>query len=87
MEGTPNRPAVSERDREYMRRMGEFKARSHRFAYERHMELSLADRLRLSERKSQEYRTPERVLKQAEAKADEMRRFYKRAKDLGVYRT
>jgi hypothetical protein len=71
---------ASERDRAYMRRLGEYKASSHREALESHLALSLEERL---ERSWQLY---ELFREEARESADDdgALRFFARARSLGL---
>ncbi|MBX3028163.1 hypothetical protein KF840_25015 [bacterium] len=72
---------VSDRDREYMRRIGAYKELSHREAQAEHLAASLDERLRRSWRLSQRYRRRGR----RDDAADDPTPFYARARELGLY--
>jgi len=74
--------AVSDRDREYMRRLGELKAESHREAQERHLALPIEERLR----RSWELYLRFRSTVDQSAREDDPSPFYDRARALGLYR-
>lgn len=71
---------VSDKDREYMRRLGVYKELSHREAQAEHLSLSLDERLRRSWRLYQRYRHLVRRDDQ-----DDPTPFYDRARELGLY--
>jgi hypothetical protein len=71
--------AVSERDREHMRRVGSYKALSHSEAQAEHLALPLDERLRRSWRLYELYR---HRLRNDDA-ADDAAQFYARARQLG----
>jgi hypothetical protein len=71
---------VSERDREYLRRLGDYKAESHAEALQRHRCLSLAERLRRSWALSQQLR------EHGTTRWDDPSPLYDRARALGLYR-
>ena len=73
---------VSDRDREYMRRIGEYKEASHREATERHLAASLEERL---ERSWQLYLAG-RDEASLDRRDDDPTAFYDRARALGLYR-
>lgn len=73
--------SVSDDDREYMRRIGVYKALSHREAQAEHLALPLDERFRRSLRLSQRYR---HRLPRDESQ-DEPTPFYDRARALGLY--
>jgi len=73
---------VSEKDREYMRRIGVYKDLSHREAQAAHLSLSLDERLRRSWRLYLRYRHRVRH----DDPADDPAQFYERARQLGLYK-
>ena len=73
---------VSERDRDFMRRLGEAKAASHTEAAARHGALPVAVRLR----RSWELYLAGRSPNTPEARDDDPTPFYERARILGLYR-
>ena len=75
--------SVSEKDREYMRRIGVYKDLSHHEAQAAHLSLSLDERLRRSWRLYQQYR--HRVRR--DDPEDNPAEFYARARRLGLYET
>ena len=72
---------VSERDRAYMRRLGEYKEASHREALESHLALPIAERL---ERSWQLYELFRGERPEAERGEDPLE-FYEKARRLGLY--
>jgi hypothetical protein len=72
---------ASEHDREYMRRIGVYKALSHREAQAEHLARPLAERFRRSLRLSRRYRRTPR----AADLHDDPTPFYDRARELGLY--
>ncbi|MEW6270311.1 MAG: hypothetical protein AB1689_13555 [Thermodesulfobacteriota bacterium] len=71
---------VSQADRDYFARIGEHKRRSHAEACAEHRALSLAERLERS------WRLHERFPDAPDAKPEaDPRRFYDRARELGLY--
>jgi hypothetical protein len=74
--------AVSDEDREYMRRIGVYKALSHREAQAEHLAGSLDERLRRSWRLYQRFR---HRVRHANA-TDDPTPFYDRARELGLYK-
>ncbi len=74
--------AVSEKDREYFRRVGGIKAASHAEATAEHLALSLGARLR----RSWELYLAHRDERQGDAREDDPSGFYDRARALGLYR-
>lgn len=72
--------AVSGRDREHMRKLGEAKAQSHRDALAEHLALSLGERLERSWRLYLAFRDPN-----APPRDDDPTPFYDRARRLGMY--
>lgn len=74
--------AVSEHDREVMRRIGAYKAESHAAALARHLSLSISERLR----KSWELFLGRRRLASTSARVDDPTAFYDRARALGSRR-
>jgi hypothetical protein len=72
--------SVSEKDREYMRRIGVYKDLSHREAQAAHLALSLDERLRRSWRLYLRYR--HRVRR--DDPQDDPAQFYARARQLGL---
>ena len=73
---------VSERERAYMRRIGDLKAASHQSAQEQHRSLDLAERLRRSWHLYETYRDDVDL----QRRVDDPRPFYDRARALGLYR-
>lgn len=73
---------VSDREREYMRRIGEYKSASHRDAQDRHLALTLAERL---ERSWQLY-LEGRDCAALDRRDDDPSPFYQRARQLGLYK-
>jgi hypothetical protein len=74
--------AVSARDREFMRRVGEAKAASHAEAAARHRALPLAERLR----RSWALYLAGRSTAGGDPRDDDPTPFYDRARALGLYR-
>jgi len=74
--------AVSDKDREYMRRIGVYKALSHREAQADHLAASLDERFRRSWRLYRRYR--HRVRRGDPT--DDPAPFYERARELGLYK-
>jgi len=74
--------SVSERDREYMRQIGEAKAASHAEAAASHRALVLAERLQ----RSWALYLAGRPTIRPEDRDDDPRPFYDRARALGLYR-
>jgi len=74
--------SVSDRDREYMRRIGAYKAESHRDAQARHLALPIADRL---ERSWQLY-LEGREHAALDRRDDDPSRFYAKARERGLYK-
>jgi hypothetical protein len=72
---------VSDKDREYMRRIGVYKDLSHRAAQAEHLSLSLDERLRRSWRLYQRHRH----LVRRDDPEDDPTPFYDRARKLGLY--
>lgn len=72
--------AVSDREREHLRRIGELKARSHADALAEHLALPLAERLARS------VALMRRFLASTPPREDDPSPFYERAKRLGLYR-
>ena len=72
---------VSERDREFMRRIGEYKTASHADALAEHRQHSIADRLRLSWEFYLRHRSAAPT-----GFGDDPTAFYDRARALGLYR-
>lgn len=72
---------VSDKDREYMRRIGAYKELSHREAQAEHLALSLDERFRRSWRLYERYR--DRVRR--DDPQDDPTAFYRRARELGLY--
>ena len=72
---------ASDSDREYMRRIGVYKALSHRETQAEHLALPLDERFRRSWRLYQRYR---HRLRQYD-RQDEPTPFYERARELGLY--
>jgi hypothetical protein len=73
---------VSDREREYMRRVGELKQGSHDDALARHRALPIAERVR----KSWALYLATRASARLEARSDDPSPFYARARALGLYR-
>jgi hypothetical protein len=73
---------VSERDREYFRRIGEFKAESHAEATREHLKLSLDERLARSWALYLAHKDEAQVVR----RDDDPSPFYERARALGMYR-
>ena len=73
---------VSDREREYMRRIGEYKEAAHRDSTRRHLEASLEERL---ERSWQLYLAG-RAGASLDRRNDDPSPFYDRARALGLYR-
>lgn len=71
---------VSDRDREYLRRLGELQDEEHAAAVEAHLALSLDERLARSVSLMQ------RFLGSVSPSADDPTPFYERARRLGLYR-
>lgn len=74
--------AVSEHDREVMRRIGIYKARSHAMALARHLSLSVSERLG----RSWSLFLGRRSLASSSTRVDDPSAFYDRARALGLYR-
>jgi hypothetical protein len=72
---------VSDKDREYMRRIGAYKELSHREAQAEHLALSLDERFRRSWRLYERYRGRVR----RDDPQDDPTAFYRRARELGLY--
>lgn len=72
---------ASDKDREYMRRIGVYKDLSHREAQAEHLSLTLDERLRRSWRLYQRYRH----LVRREDPQDDPTQLYERARRLGLY--
>lgn len=75
--------AVSDRDREVMRRLGAHKAASHADAQRAHLALPIAERLRRSWALYERYRA---TLRAGDERDDDPTPFYDRARSLGLYR-
>jgi hypothetical protein len=71
---------VSDKDREYMRRLGAYKALSHREAHAEHLATPLNERFRRSWRLYERYH--HRVRHESH---DDPTPFYDRARELGLY--
>ncbi|HYC49482.1 MAG TPA: hypothetical protein VEB19_00105 [Gemmatimonadaceae bacterium] len=71
---------VSEKDREYMRRIGVYKELSHRQAHAEHLALSMDERLRRSWELYWRYRE----LVRRDDPEDDPAKFYERARQLGM---
>ena len=71
---------ASEHDFDYMRRLGEFKAASHRDALAAHLALSVNDRLVASEQLAK--RDGPRNMHRAQQ--DDLAAFFRRARELGL---
>lgn len=78
-----SKPVVSDHDRDYFRRLGEFKAESHRAAIERHQRLSPNDRLVVSALLTRRLRDHLQWNRREEAPE----KFYERARAVGQYRS
>jgi hypothetical protein len=72
--------ASSERDREYLRRLGGYKADAHRAAQASHLALPLEERLARS------VALMRRFAGAARGRTDDPSPFYERARRLGLYR-
>jgi hypothetical protein len=72
--------AVTEREREHFRRLGEEKARSHAAAAAEHLALSMDERLARSLVLMRQF------LRSAQPRDDDPSPFYDRARRLGLYR-
>lgn len=75
-------PKASDREREYMRRIGEYKEASHREATERHLALPIGERLARSWALYLAFRSTA----SSDRRDDDPSPFYARARDLGLYR-
>lgn len=73
---------VSDRERDYMRRVGEIKQGSHDDALARHRALPIAERVRRGSALHRATRASARL----EARSDDPSPFYVRARALGLYR-
>jgi hypothetical protein len=73
---------VSQRDRQYMQRLGQLKAASHEQAQRSHAALPLAERLLRSWLLYETYRDALQLVE----RADDPSLFYRRARELGLYR-
>lgn len=73
---------VDEREREHLRRIGEYKADSHRDAEARHLALSLSERLARSWQLYLEGRSTAAL----DRRDDDPSPFYAKARALGLYR-
>lgn len=73
---------VSDREREYMRRIGEYKEASHREAQERHLALPIEERLK----RSWALYLAGRSTASLDRRDDDPSPFYERAKALGLYK-
>lgn len=73
---------VDEREREHLRRIGEYKADSHRDAKARHLALSLSERLARSWQLYLEGRSTAAL----DRRDDDPSPFYDKARALGLYR-
>lgn len=74
--------SASDREREHMRRIGEYKAASHRSAQDRHLALTLSERLERSWQLYLEGR--EHVA--TDRRDDDPSPFYEKARKLGLYK-
>jgi hypothetical protein len=74
--------SAEEREREYMRRVGEYKSASHREAEARHLALSLSERLA----RSWELYLEGRSAAALDRRDDDPSPFYEKARTLGLYR-
>jgi hypothetical protein len=74
-------PKVSDREREYMRRIGEYKEASHRDATERHLALPIEERLA----RSWDLYLAGRAEASPDLRDDDPTPFYDRARALGLY--
>jgi hypothetical protein len=79
----PGPVKVSERDREYMRRLGEFERENEADALREHLALSLIDRLYRSANLSEQWAGYLHDDRETEAPEE----FYERARRLGLYRS
>jgi len=75
--------AVTQRDRDYMRRLGEFKAGAHAQAQDEHLALGVDERLERSMLLFRQFAIHERT----GATDDGPIQFYERARRLGLYLT
>lgn len=75
-------PPVSDRDREYMRRIGAYKEASHLEASEQHLALSIGERLARSWALYLAFRSSAST----DRRDDDPSQFYERARRLGLYR-
>ena len=73
--------AVTEEERDYLRRIGEYKAESHARAQHDHMALSMEERLKRSMLLYRRFAVRERP----DQRDDDPRQFYDRARRLGLY--
>jgi hypothetical protein len=73
---------VSERDREYMRRLGEAEAEAHAERLAEHLALDVAERLRRSMALARRFWRTANVA----SRHDDPTAFYDRARRLGLYR-
>ncbi|HML97419.1 MAG TPA: hypothetical protein PKD75_02995 [Tepidiformaceae bacterium] len=78
----PARFTVSERDREYMRRLGRYVEEANEATRKEWLALSGAERIAKSEQLARPYRTSERV--DAAAAEDDPAPLYERARRLGL---
>jgi hypothetical protein len=74
--------SVEERERDHMRRIGAYKADSHREAKARHLALALSERLARSWQLYLEGRSAAAL----ERREDDPSPFYEKARALGLYR-
>lgn len=74
--------AVSERDRDVMRRIGVQKTKSHAAVYAKHLSLTLPERLR----RSWNLFVGGRNFASTAARTDDPTSFYERARTLGLYK-
>jgi hypothetical protein len=73
--------AVTQRDRDYMRRLGEYKARAHAQAQQEHLTLGVDERLERSMLLYRQFAAHGRT----GGPDDDPREFYERARRLGLY--
>jgi hypothetical protein len=77
---SPGVPRVSERDKEYMRKIGRYKAEANAERLRRHLELPMAERFRASIRLSRPHRSHESLRNHIEQ--DDPAPLYQRARKL-----
>ena len=78
------KPTVSDWDREYFRRIGEFERQNAEDELRRHLARSLGERLRVSLEISRQW---SKHLKHNSREDDDPGAFYERARELGLYRS